>query len=188
MMSTDVAAETLKRRIEHQKAVKYKKSTPSTIPSLAAQTSPHDDDAAKSPLSQNQTTELHESYTEDESFLDTFQRLHPMLSFESMSQRALQLASNLIPKTEIPTVDIPSVTKSYDDDFLRPPNINMQERSCCLGDKCIGRWLAIFRYGEENNKGFICREYLLPKQNELFLRSKVLPAQPSKCLLCMCAK
>lgn len=130
------------------------------------------------------TADVPENYTDDEKALNTFHKLHPLLSLESTSQRALQLVANLLDTTEIATVEMPCIPKSYDDNFLCPPNTLAEERSCCLGSKCIGLWMAIFRYGENNDKGFICKEFLLPEQKKAFESDGRLPPQPAKCLLC----
>ena len=76
------------------------------------------------------------------------------------------------------------VTKSHDDLFLRRANSQLGERGCVNADKCVCRWLAIFRYGEETDKAFVCREFLLPSQLDEFKRSGRLPKAQGKCLLC----
>lgn len=133
------------------------------------------------------TADVSENYTDDEKALNTFQKLHPLLSLESTTQKALQLVANLLDTTELPTVEMPCIPKSYDDQFLGPPNTLAGERPCCLGGKCIAYWMAVFRYGEGNDKGFVCKEFLLPEQKKWFESSGNLPPQPAKCLLCTCA-
>lgn len=132
----------------------------------------------------NSTAGVSENYTDDEKALNTFQKLHPLLSLESTSQRALQLVANLQNEIEIHTKEVPCITKTYDDQFLRPANAQVGERKCCLGSKCISVWMAIFRYGEDNKQGFVCREFLTPDEDCVFKKTGKLPAQPAKCLLC----
>ena len=78
-----------------------------------------------------------ESYKSQETALAEFLKLHPMLSLESTNFNTLQLASNLIDDAAIATKELEVVSKSYDDLQLRPPNEALNERQCCLGDRCI---------------------------------------------------
>lgn len=130
------------------------------------------------------SVELYENYTKDEQALNSFQKLHPMLSMERTCQKAMQCVSNLLDKTEIPTVELPCVGKSYDDRFLKAPCKSAGERECCSGGNCMCLMMAEFRYGENNNAGFICKEFLLPEQQRTFEKDGTLPLQPSKCLVC----
>ena len=107
------------------------------------------------------------------------------LSLESTSQRSLQLVANLVGDSSIPTRDIPIVPRSHDDLFLRPADERVGERPCCLGERCICRFIALMRYGEESPLKFVGREFLLPDEHTEFLASGKLPAQPGKCLLCL---
>jgi hypothetical protein len=86
---------------------------------------------------------------------------------------------------KIPTVPTETVPRSHDEIFLRPANTRVGERSCCLGDRCICRFLAIFRYGEKTDLAFVGREFLLPSEHREFVDSGKLPQHPAKCLLCM---
>lgn len=49
---------------------------------------------------------------------------------------------------------------------------------------CLAMFIARVRYGNENTKGFICKEYLLPEQHKAFLQGQGCPPQRQKCLLC----
>lgn len=83
---------------------------------------------------------------------------------------------------EVPEPEL--VSKSHDDQFLRRPNKNIGERECVLGDKCICKWISVFRYGEETEKSFVCKEWLLPSQLKTFKDKGKLPSQTQKCLVC----
>lgn len=185
-IQADAAIPVGSKRKADSRSAKHKRKPASTVPS-APPANPAATAASSSaePMVGNlATADVPENYTDDEKALNSFQKLHPLLSLESTSQRALQLVSNLLPTTEIPTIEMPCIQKSYDDRFLRPPSLSMGERPCCLGNKCIGLWIAIFRYGEANEKGFVCKEFLLPEQYEAFKATGKLPKEPSKCLLC----
>jgi hypothetical protein len=45
-------------------------------------------------------------------------------------------------------------------------------------------FVARIRYGSENDKGFICKEFILPSQLADFKNAKGLPPIQQKCLLC----
>lgn len=172
------------KRKSDARAQKHKRQPTCTIPARPPET-PELAAGQQAPMVASQSTaDVPENYTDDEKALNSFQKLHPLLSLESTSQRALQLVANLLDTTELPTREVPCITKTYDDQFLRPANASIGERPCCLGNKCIGLWIAIFRYGDQNDKGFVCREFLLPKQHEEFEKTGKLPPQPAKCLLC----
>jgi len=96
-------------------------------------------------VSTQRTTEMPESYTDDERKLNSFLALHGMLSLDATSSSSLQLAGNLLPATLLPTRDIPTVGKMHDDRFLRPANCAIGERGCCIGERCLCNFLAIFR-------------------------------------------
>lgn len=135
-------------------------------------------------LSSHADVGMHEEYAKDEKLLNEFLKLHPMLSLEAMSSRGLQLFSNLISKTKISTKCLPVVGKSHDDLFLAPALVSVGERECVNGSKCIANFLATMRYGPNSEYGFVCKEFLLPKQLEDFKNGKGLPARRNKCLLC----
>lgn len=77
------------------------------------------------------------------------------------------------------------MSKSHDDLFLSRPNKSIGERECVCGSKCLAMFIARMRYGPENGKGFVCKEFLLPQQYKAFLEGNGCPAQRQKCLLCM---
>jgi hypothetical protein len=158
------------------------------------------------------STDIPESYTEDEKALNEFLKLHPMLSLgestpeshnpthspprigdqspplcttESTSQKSLQLVANLTDQMKIPTVPTETVPRSHDEMFLRSANTRVGERQCCLGERCICRFVAMFRYGENTDMAFVGREFLLPSQHNEFVNTGKLPQHPGKCLLCM---
>jgi hypothetical protein len=90
----------------------------------------------------------------------------------------------LIGEYAIPTRELEVVSKQHDDNFLRPAKAGSGERPCINGDKCLAQWLATFRYGEDSDYHFTCREFLLPSQLQRFESSGSLPKQNGKCLLC----
>ncbi len=83
-------------------------------------------------------------------------------------------------KTELEEVDF-----GYSADFLRQPR--QGERLCSLGSRCIVMALAV-NYpetveGSQPGDGFICREWLVPTQNDAFRLDRVLPDDRQMCLL-----
>ena len=141
--------------------------------------------AKKSFLDHRVTADDDELYDDNERALTALTKLHPMLCLDVTSQRVLEGASKLIGEYSIPTRDLEVVTKEHDDKFLRPAKTGCGERSCINGEKCLARWLATFRYGEDSPYHFTCREFLLPSQLQRFETSGSLPKQNGKCLLCV---
>ena len=107
--------------------------------------------------------------------LSSYLRLHPVLSLESTSHQTLQLVADLIKDTAIPTKELDIIPKSWDDSYLRPPNLAIGERPCCLGNRCICVELARWRYGNDTDLAFVGTEFLLPKQHEAFVANGTLP-------------
>lgn len=126
-----------------------------------------------------------ENYSENERALTQFLRLHPMLSLDATSERMLSIVGSMIEDYSVPSKELEVVSRAHDDLFLRAPRASMGERPCVNADKCVCRWVAIFRHGENTEKAFVCREFLLPSQNELFLKDGTLPKTAGKCLMCM---
>ena len=58
------------------------------------------------------------------------------------------------------------------------------ERPCCFGDRCICVWLARWRYGDDTDMAFIGTEFLLPSEATEFKKSGKLPHTQGKCLVC----
>lgn len=135
-------------------------------------------------LQSNAGIDADESHGEQERALSSFIKLHPVLSLESTSHHTMQLMGNLVKDVAIPTRELEIVSKSHDDLFLAPPNQEVNERPCCLGNRCIAVWLARWRYGDATPLAFICKEFLLPSQMEAFTQKGTLPSPPGKCLLC----
>lgn len=125
-----------------------------------------------------------EAYGSQEHALSTYLKLHPVLSLESTSYQTLQLVANLVGETSIPTKELEIVPKTHDDCYLRPPNVDIGERPCCLGDRCMCVWLARWRYGNETDYAFVGTEFLTPLQAAEFKRSGKLPHTKGKCLVC----
>ena len=143
------------------------------------------DASGKVPVTNTQsTTSLGENYTDDEVKLSTFMKLHPFLSIDATSKRALQLAADVLDTTSIPAKELPLVGRIHDNGFLRAADLRIGERACCIGDRCIGRFIAILRYGDSTDMATTLREYLLPDEEQAFRSSGSLPHTVGKCLLC----
>lgn len=125
-----------------------------------------------------------ESYGEDEKALNTFLKLHPMLSAEASSVKTLASVANLFQKAAVQVGDLPVVTKTHDDLFLRPANVPIGERPCINDDRCLAKFLAQVRFGADSPKAFTCTEFLLPDVHKRFLDGRGLPPRRSKCILC----
>lgn len=165
---------------------KPKRSKASPAPEKPPDAVKPDSDGQESLLQSRGSIDADESYGEHERALSEFLRLHPMLSLESCNEKTLQLVSNLLDECCIPTVELETVPKSYDDAQLRAPNLSIGERPCALGNRCVCVWLARWRYGEDTDNAFIGTEFLLPSQRAVFEQDgiKALPTPPGKCLLC----
>lgn len=125
-----------------------------------------------------------ESYGDDEKALNTFLKLHPMLSTEASSVKTLASVANLFHKAAVQVGDLPTVTKTHDDLFLRPANTRIGERPCINDDRCLAKFLAQVRFGADSPKAFTCTEFLLPDVHKRFLDGRGLPPRRSKCILC----
>lgn len=135
-------------------------------------------------LSKEASVAADESYGADEKALNNFLALHPMLSFDATSHKTMQLVANMFEKAAVQVADVPVVPKSWDDRYLRPPNVQIGERGCACGEMCLCMLMAKHRHGSENDMGFICTEYLLPTEHEAFLDGQGLPKNLKKCLVC----
>ena len=125
-----------------------------------------------------------EIYDENEKALSSFVKLHPMLSLDATNDRMLNKVAEMIDEASIQTKELEIVSKTHDDLFLRPAKPELGERPCANSEKCICRWVGVFRYGEDDPKAFVCREYLLPSQNAEFQANGELPRTQAKCLIC----
>ena len=74
-------------------------------------------------------------------------------------------------------VSIQVVTRAYEEKYLCEPT--GKQRACILGDQCQGLHLP---YVTEN--AFVVREFLLPTEEEEYLRTGKLPSEERLCLLC----
>ena len=113
-----------------------------------------------------------ENYSKDEQALNSFLRLHPMLSAEACSQRTLQAMAGMFEKAVVGAGQLPVVGKLHDDAMLRPPNDAIGERPCVNADRCLAQFIAQLRYGPGTPYAFTCTEYLLPDQRRDFLNGK----------------
>lgn len=125
-----------------------------------------------------------EEYSNDEQALNSFLKLHPMLSMESTSQKTLQLVVDTFERANVQVDDLPVVSKSHDDSYLRPPNSRIGERECACAEKCICRTMALLRHGHDTDLAFVGTEFLLPSEQVKFLAGEGLPPCRKKCLLC----
>ena len=153
-------------------------------PDAAPPPPPRDENGHLNLLQSEAGIDADESYGEQERALSSYLKLHPVLSLESTSHKTMQLMADLIKDVSIPTKELEIVPKSHDDAFLAPPNLEVNERPCCLGNRCIAVWLARWRYGDDTDLAFICKEFLLPSQRQKFVEKGALPSPPGKCLLC----
>jgi len=125
-----------------------------------------------------------EEYSRDEKMLNEFTKFHPMTSLESTSVKTMQLVAGMTEKAHVTIPELPSVPKTHDDKFLSPANHSIGERDCVCGPRCLAMFIARVRYGPDNTKGFVCKEFLLPDQYQDFLAGRGCPPQRQKCLLC----
>jgi len=96
----------------------------------------------------------------------------------------MQLVANLVEKVSVPTRTLEIVSKSHDDQMLRPANVTIGERSCCLAERCICVWMARWRYGPETDMAFVGTEFMLPSERAEFMETQKLPSTHGKCLVC----
>jgi len=163
-------------------------------------------DIPTSILDSRQVTDTDESYSENERALSNFLKLHPMLryacvglepcfipvnvssavvrSLDATNEKVLSTASNLLSEFDIPAQELEITNKRHDDLFLRRAEHGIAERDCALGERCICKWLSVFRHGENARQAFTCREFLLPSQHAAFLETGKLPKIQGKCLVC----
>jgi len=171
-------------RRDDKKAKAAKRVQPADVPRHPP-APPTPDAAGRTPLLVGgEPLATDEQYSENEKSLSDFLVLHPMLSLDSTGARSLQLMANLLDETAVPVQEVEVIGKAHDDKFLRPPLVSGGERPCVLADRCICRWLAIFRYGADSPLAFVCREFLTPSQLRKFEAEEALPARRGKCLLC----
>jgi len=127
-----------------------------------------------------------EDYSTSEKQLNEYRRLHPMLTLEATNAEALKtLMERSSGRVDIALPELPVVSKSYEDMYLRPARTENGERSCIVGNKCLCKLVAQFRYSKDTDEGFIGTEFLLPAQRDQWQRGNGLPALHGKCLLCI---
>lgn len=124
------------------------------------------------------------TYSDDEKSLNDFMRLHPMLSLEVTSELTLRMIERAKQKIDIVQRDLPAISKSYDDMFFEPADPTIGERDCACEARCICRALAQLRHGRDSRLAFVCKEFLLPSERQLFLTGGELPTRRRKCLMC----
>jgi len=81
--------------------------------------------------------------------------------------------------------EIPVVSRSYEELFLRAPRMDLGERPCARGRFCEGVRMADSPYaGHDPSHGFVLREFLRPEMDLDFRTGKGLPVDRQLCLLC----
>lgn len=121
---------------------------------------------------------------EHERLLDDFVRLHPMCSMSACSSTTMSLLLECQSQTTIPFAASTSSSKTHDDQFLRSANVAVGERPCAMDEACLCKFIARVRYGKNDTRGFVCREYMTPEQQAHFLNGGKLQHTRSKCLVC----
>jgi hypothetical protein len=135
-------------------------------------------------LSNQSSINADEEYSRDEDMLNQFIKLHPMLSMEATTSRTMQLVAGMLEKAHVRIPDLEEVGKAHDDQFFSEAKAEIGERPCVCGQRCLANHMAKIRYGPDTDKGFVCKEFLLPGQLKDFLEGKGLPPVQQKCLLC----
>ena len=158
-----------------------KASKPPAVPPPALARDEHGNPAL---LQSHAGIDADEACGSQEQALSSYIKLHPVLSLESTNYQTLQLVANLVGETSIPTKELEIVPKSHDDGMLRPPNVDIGERPCNFGDRCICVWMARWRYGDDTDMAFMGTEFLRPSQAAEFKKSGKLPPTNGKCLVC----
>jgi hypothetical protein len=128
---------------------------------------------------------LDAQYSPDERLLNEFIRLHPMLNLEATNRDVLQKLCNMVERQPIRVSDLPVVSKSYEDMFLRPPRTRHGERPCVMGEQCFCNVIAQMRFGRGTTRGFVGTEFLVPAARDAWLVGKGLPERRQKCLVCL---
>lgn len=94
-------------------------TAPPDVPDGPSTTSSTGDSSSTPLLSATARIGVDEAYGTDERDLNTFLKLHSMLSMDATSRKTLQLVSNMFEKSSVSTHELPIVPKSYDDMYLR---------------------------------------------------------------------
>lgn len=155
----------------------------------AAPTSPDDgDDGSRQGgplLTDGNSRALDVQYSPDERLLNEFIRLHPMLNLEATNRDVLHKLCSMVERQPIRVNDLPVVSKSYEDMFLRPPRTRHGERPCVMGKQCFCNVIAQMRFGRDTTRGFVGMEFLVPAARDAWLVGKGLPERRQKCLVCL---
>ena len=128
---------------------------------------------------------LDAQYSPDEHLLNNFIRLHPMLNLEATNRAVLQKLCSMVERQPIRINDLPVVSKSYEDMYLRAPRTRHGERPCVMGEQCFCNVIAQMRYGRSTTRGFVCMEFLVPAARDAWLVGRGLPERRQKCLVCL---
>lgn len=136
-------------------------------------------------LTEGDGRSLDTQYSPDERLLNEFIRLHPMLNLEAANRNVLQKLCSMVERQPIRVNDLPVVSKSYEDMFLRAPRTKHGERPCVMGEQCFCNVIAKMRFGRGTTRGFVGMEFLVPEARDAWLVGKGLPERRQKCLVCL---
>lgn len=78
---------------------------------------------------------------------------------------------------------LPELTRSYIKQFRFPPRIDKGERLCIRNNSCLFNTFESFQSTKDNN--YIGREFLLPRENEIFKTTKKYPEIIGPCIDCL---
>lgn len=78
---------------------------------------------------------------------------------------------------------LPELTRSYIKQFRFPPRIDKGERLCIRNNSCLFNTFESFQSTKDNN--YIGREFLLPRENDIFKSTKKLPEIIGPCIDCL---
>lgn len=163
--------------------IEYNTHTPTSLAMASDATKPRV--GASALLNAAAELGVDEQAPRDEELLNSFIRLHPMLSLEMLSPQVMQQLAGMASRTPVTLETLELVGKRYEDGFFRPANTAIGERSCANGNDCMCKFLAEMRHGEDTPLAFVGTEFLLPSSKARWETSGTLPAEQNKCLLCI---
>ena len=138
-------------------------------------------------LSGVERSELSEGYGEDQNASDLLFKLHSLCTREALNTETLACLVKQTERRSVIMEELEVVPKSHDDLFLRPARVDVGERECVCGERCVARVIAGVRYGRRAAEkfAFTCVEFLRPSELTTFIEGGGLPSRRGKCLLCV---
>ncbi len=114
---------------------------------------------------------------------------YPEIISGDLSYRSSVLANSIldIPFFRKESFILEEVGPNYIKDFLRQPRgIEFGERMCVNGKSCISCTLSSKTMigVTKREPEFVIREFLLPSQKNLYIKTGILPSEPLMCILC----